>query len=297
MRLIGHLDNDKDARTFGDFLYVQGIETNLERDGEQWAIWVHDDDQLPQATKLLDEFRAAPDAARFQAGSPAEKLRQQTQAQDEAYQKRMVTGKKLFPGLASYGFGLVSYALIGGSILVFVLSQMGDNPERISGLFIERISTENGQLFAEKHFAAIRRGEFWRLVSPILIHFGFIHILFNMMWLRDLGNLFEARLGSLYFALFVLVVAAGSNLAEYVIGKHPLFGGMSGVVYALIGYAWIRGRFDPAAGITLDGQNLVYALVWFVICFTGMVGPIANWAHGGGLALGMLWAFIDSKRK
>ena len=45
MRLIGHLDNDKDARTFGDFLYVQQIETEFEREGNQWAVWVKADDR------------------------------------------------------------------------------------------------------------------------------------------------------------------------------------------------------------------------------------------------------------
>ena len=52
MRLIGHLDNDKDARTFGDFLYVQEIETEFEREGSQWAIWVKADDHIATATKL-----------------------------------------------------------------------------------------------------------------------------------------------------------------------------------------------------------------------------------------------------
>jgi GlpG protein len=97
--------------------------------------------------------------------------------------------------------------------------------------------------------------------------------------------------------VFVLVVAAASNLAEYSFGRTPRFGGMSGVVYALIGYAWIRGRFDPGAGIQLDRQNVIFALIWFVLCFTGLLGPIANYAHGAGLLLGMAWAFVDSKRK
>jgi GlpG protein len=137
----------------------------------------------------------------------------------------------------------------------------------------------------------------WRLVGPILIHFGFAHILFNMLWLRDLGCMFEARLKSWYFLVFVLVVAAASNLAQYAFSKQPMFGGMSGVNYALIGYVWIRGRFDPGAGLHLDQQSLILALIWFAACFTGYLGPIANYAHTAGLVLGMAWAFVDSKRK
>jgi GlpG protein len=297
MRVIGHLDNDKDARTFGDFLYVQGIENEAERDGERWALWVHSDDHIPDASKLLQEFRANPKDPRFQAGSPAEKLREQAKAEDATYRKRVVRGRKLFPGLTSYGFGIVSYALIVGSVIVFFLSRMGNDAERVMSLFITKWEVTGNNLVWQGRLPEVRQGEAWRLVTPILIHFGFAHILFNMLWLRDLGCLFEARLSSWYFGIFVLVVAAASNYAEYVLGGRPNFGGMSGVVYALIGYVWIRGRFDPGAGMFLDRQSLIFALIWFGACFTGFLGPIANFAHGAGLLLGMAWAFVDSKRK
>jgi GlpG protein len=298
MRLIGHLDNDKDARTFADFLYVQGIPTDTERDNEKWAIWVHEEEQLGAAKKLLDEFRTDPSAKKFQAGSPAEKLRQKAETENKAYRKRQIDGRTASFGLRQYGFGPVTYTLIIASIVVAVLSSLGQHKERIASLFIEQIYVDGSVLSgADRNFEAIRHGEVWRLVTPIIIHFGIFHILFNMMWLRDLGSLFEARLGSWYFAVFVLIVAVISNVAQYVVSHHPIFGGMSGVVYGLIGYAWIRGRFDPAAGIGLDKQTVIYAIVWFVLCFTNLLGPIANWAHAGGLAVGMGWAYIDAKRR
>lgn len=293
MRLIGHFNNDKDARTFGDFLYVQEIETDFEREGDQWAIWVRSDDHVATATQLLAEFRANPHNAKYQAGSPAAKLRAEAQAGDAAYRKRVVSGKKLLPGLTSHGFGVVTYALIAICVGVFLLSNFGRDLERVSGLFI---SVQNG------FFNEVRRGEVWRIVTPILIHFptsGILiaHILFNMMWLRDLGGLFEARLGSLYFAAFVLFAGAFSNTAEYWWQGQPVFGGMSGVNYALIGYCWVRGRFDPSAGIGLDRQSMIWAMIWFGACFTGFFGPIANTAHTSGLLLGAAWAFVDSKRR
>ena len=297
MRLIGHLDNDKDARTFGDFLYVQGIENEAERDGNRWAIWIHSDDQIPAASKLLGEFRANPAAPRFQSGSPATKLREQARADDNAYRKRVIESKKLFPGLTGYGFGFVTYALLAGSVIVFFLSRMGNNVESVAKLLIQDVDFSGTGVSWTRGFDELRRGELWRLVSPIFIHFGLPHILFNMLWLRDLGCLFEARLKSWYFLVFVIIVATASNLAQYILGKNPIFGGMSGVNYGLIGYVWIRGRFDPAAGLHLDRQSLIFALIWFGLCFTDLVGPIANYAHGGGLLLGMAWAFVDSKRK
>ncbi|HWN96368.1 MAG TPA: rhomboid family intramembrane serine protease [Methylomirabilota bacterium] len=287
MRLIGHFDNDKDARKFGDFLYVQGMETEFERDGSRWAVWIRSDDHVASASKLLEEYRVNPNDPKFEAGAPAEKLRQRAKSEDEEYQKRVVPGKKLFPGLTGRGFGFVSYGLIACCIVIFLMSGMGEDRERIAGLFI----TWEGGL------REIKRGEVWRLVSPILIHFSIMHILFNMLWMRDLGSLFEGRLGSGYFAVFVVIVGAVSNYAEYAISHHPMFGGMSGVVYGLIGYVWIRGHFDPGAGLHLDRQSLIFALIFFVLCFTRLLGPIANYAHGSGLLLGMAWAFVDSRRK
>jgi GlpG protein len=292
MRLIGHLDNDKDARTFGDFLYVQEIETEFEREGNQWAIWVRSDDHIATATRLLAEFRANPNDPKYEAGSPAAKLREQAKAEDEAYRKRVVPGKKLFPGLTSHGFGFVTYVLMAICVAVFLVSSFGQNSERISGLFL----TWEGGL------REVRQGQVWRLVTPIFIHYptgGIViaHILFNMLWLRDLGGLFEARLGSWYFLLFVVVIAALSNLAEYVVTHAGGIGGMSGVNYALIGYCWLRGRLDPASGIQLDRQSLIWALIFFAACFTGWIGPIANTAHTAGLLLGAGWAVVDSKRK
>jgi GlpG protein len=297
MRLIGHIESDKDARTFGDFLYVQGIENEAERDGNRWAIWVHSDDQIPVASKLLEEFRASPNDARFLAGSPAEKLREQAKARDEAYQKRVVSGKKLFPGLTSYGFGFVTYALILASAAIFLLSQMGDDLERLSLLLIQPIEVNGDMLSYFRNWSAVRHGEVWRLLTPIMIHFGFPHILFNMLWLRDLGSMFEARLSSSYLFVFVVVVAAASNAAQYFFTGQPVFGGMSGVNYALLGYVWIRGRFDPGAGLHIDRQSLLMSLIFFGLCFTPLIPRVANYVHVVGLVLGMAWAFVDSKRK
>jgi GlpG protein len=246
---------------------------------------------------LLEEFQANPADPRFQAGSPAARLREQAKATDDAYRKRVIESKKLFPGLAGYGFGFVTYALIVGSVIVFFLSRMGNNVESVAKLLIQDVDFSGTRIAWTRGFDELRRGELWRLITPILIHFGLPHILFNMLWLRDLGCMFEARLKSWYFLVFVIVVATASNLAQYIFGKSPLFGGMSGVNYGLIGYVWIRGRFDPAAGLHLDRQSLIFALIWFGLCFTNLVGPIANYAHGGGLLLGMAWAFVDSKRK
>jgi len=96
--------------------------------------------------------------------------------------------------------------------------------------------------------------------------------------------------------LLVLVIAAGSNLGEYWLGRTVTFGGMSGVLYGLLGYIWIRGKFDPGSGLFLHPTTVTMMLVWLVVCYTGYVGAIANAAHVVGLVIGMVWGCLSSLR-
>jgi len=133
------------------------------------------------------------------------------------------------------------------------------------------------------------------LVTPIFLHFGIIHIFFNMLWLRDLGSMIEARQGSWWLLLLVIVFGVFSNLAQY-LSYGGEFGGMSGVVYGLFGYVWIRGKLDPTSGLFLHQNIVVMMLVWLVVCMFGVFGAVANAAHAGGLLIGMAWGWFSSLR-
>lgn len=68
----------------------------------------------------------------------------------------------------------------------------------------------------------------------------------------------------------------------------PAFGGMSGVVFGLIGYAWMKGRTAPEDGIGLTQDQVVYSMFFLLICMSGALGPIANAAHLGGFLTGIV---------
>jgi GlpG protein len=117
-----------------------------------------------------------------------------------------------------------------------------------------------------------------------------------MLWLRDLGSMIEGRQSTGQLAVLVLTIAAGSNLAQFFYRGAPNFGGMSGVVYGLLGYIWLRGKFDPASGLFLHPSTVVMMLIWLVAGFTGVLGPIANFAHLAGLMMGVVWGYLSSLR-
>jgi GlpG protein len=131
----------------------------------------------------------------------------------------------------------------------------------------------------------------WRLVTPIFLHFGILHLLFNMYMLYDFGRLVEGRRGTLRFGLLVLVIAALSNYGQFYFmfldRTYPSFGGMSGVIYGLFGYAWMKSRYEPTAEIFVHPNTVVLLIIWFILCLVGVIPNVANWAHGVGLAVGM----------
>lgn len=142
----------------------------------------------------------------------------------------------------------------------------------------------------------LSQGELWRLWTPAVVHFSLPHALFNALGIWIIGRSLEARAGSGWFALLVLLSAPASNLAQYFWSPHTLFGGMSGVVYALVGAAVVIRRWQPEWRDVPDSL-LWLAVVWLLVCMLGVVdyfiaGGIANAAHIGGFAAGLLLGLL-----
>lgn len=296
MRLIGHLPEETSARTFGDYLYVQGVENNVEEDpGHGWALWIVDEDKISQATELLAKFLASPADPKYQSQAKgASQLRSREEKAQVEWQKRLRQRRHLFRPLRDYGFGVVTYALIVISAGVFLYSKFGTETERVSALFMTGIEHSDDYITWVKGLPEIRHGEIWRLFTPMFIHMTVLHIIFNMLWLRDLGSMVEARQSPWYLLGLVLGFAALSNLAQYA-WAGPSFGGMSGVVYGLLGYVWVRGKVDPGSGLYLHQSTVTMMLIWLGIGFLG-VFHMANGAHLGGLVAGVGWGYLSSLR-
>lgn len=135
-------------------------------------------------------------------------------------------------------------------------------------------------------------GQYWRLITPIFIHFGVFHIAFNGLWLWEFGRRIETLAGSFHFLMLMLVIAVVSNYCQYLWDGPSLFGGMSGVLYGLLGYIWIRNLIAPSASLRLPRGIIGFMLVWLAVCMSGAItflfgAGIANAAHVSGLLAGM----------
>ena len=149
------------------------------------------------------------------------------------------------------------------------------------------------QLRGEEIFFQNFNGQYWRLVTPVFLHFGWLHIVFNSLWLWDLGRRVEQVLGHFNMFMLFLAIAMVSNISQFAFGGAGLFGGMSGVVYGLLGFSWVAPLLQPGWHIQPSSPIMLFMVGWLVACMAGLVevlgfGAIANAAHVGGLLCGAL---------
>ena len=284
MRSIGEIDNEDQAKRFGDYLLVSGIPCDIEDEEDgTWSIWLHDDDQIEKAEAELSQFNQEPEDPRYKKAK--------TKA-DELAAKRQIDVRTQVFGQETGATPYLTYFMIGLCVLAAFFTKVGTAPEANAQWTITEYVKDGSMIRWLPGLPEIKSGHLWRVITPIFLHFGFMHIIFNLYWLHYLGGGLEGRLGMFKFALFILFTAALSNIGQYIVEGSPSFGGMSGVNYALFGYIWIRGDRDPSFGIQLDRSTITLLLIWFAICFTGLVGNIANTAHTVGLVAGAAWGWL-----
>ncbi len=300
MRRLASFDDPVVARALCEVLYAANIDSDL-REGPERAmtVWVLGEHDMARAQSILEAFVEQPDARAIavERARARERLESERAADSAAqpaspgtpqvYQQKTLRQRIIESP--------VTFGLIGVCIVVALVTQLGGNAELVSHLTIASFE-RNGGMVRWYGYRDLMQGELWRVVTPIFIHFGPFHLLFNSFWMNDLGAPTERFQGRVRFALFVLWSAAVSNIAQLVLGHSPTFGGMSGVVYAFVGYLWARGRADPASGIYLPGRLVVFFVAWMALGFSELLdeylGPMANYCHLGGFVAGAVYGYV-----
>lgn len=292
MRRIGAIPNEQDANRFRDYLLTLGIKAEVNAGEQACTVWGLDEDRIAQARSELAEFEQSPRAEKYAAAvQAAQERRNEEVNQALAASKLHVRLQERWdrPLVAQIP---VTLLMIGICVVIAVMSGFGQKIEQGSfayGLYISKWVV--GPTLGE-----VRSGQIWRLVTPMFLHFSFWHLLFNMYILYLLGGWVESNKGPVKFLALVLVVAAASNLAQY-IDTGPAFGGMSGVDFGLFGYVWMKSKYAPEEGFDLPREVVVQFMVWMLLCVTGVIGhlvkaEIANTAHIVGMLAGMILAIV-----
>ncbi len=142
----------------------------------------------------------------------------------------------------------------------------------------------------------------WRWITPIFVHYGVVHLVFNCAVVLELGRRVESGAGSRRFLQLVLVLAVVSNLGQYAVVPNPNFGGLSGVAYGLLGYVLARNRLRPDETCWQLPAGIAGSLLFFLVLFTTGITEsfnlyVANGAHWGGLLTGAVYAWLFDRLK
>jgi GlpG protein len=181
------------------------------------------------------------------------------------------------------------------TMIAAAITMLGENFETIRWFSFGDFRIDGEYAYFSTLEQTLAAGEWWRLVTPIFVHFGFLHLAMNSMWYWELGRRIEYRQGALMLLGLTLVFGVVSNVAQYTYGGPGIFGGLSGVLYGLLGHCWLFQKLSPDEAYRLPPGVVVLMLVWLVVCLTGVIEvvsfgalAIANAAHVGGLVAGCL---------
>lgn len=201
-----------------------------------------------------------------------------------------------------------TYTLVGINCAVWLLMVLsGVNP-------VTPTTTNLYVWGANNAGAVILNGEWWRIVSAMFVHGGFLHLALNMWCLWNLGLLAEPLMGTFgVFAVYILTGAAGNLLSTFrnflspihEAGAivYPVGVGASGAVFGIAGALIVLLKSTrlpvPHGELKKLRRSVIYfAVINLVIGLSINVGTgyfgsgiaVDNWAHLGGCASGLLFA-------
>ncbi|KAA8996492.1 rhomboid family intramembrane serine protease GlpG [Affinibrenneria salicis] len=267
------LSSPRLAQAFVDYMRIRNIDLEMRIQGEEAELWLADDSRQQEVREALDDFLRDPLHPRYQAAS------WQTGSTSPAIRYPRVDVMQNLRRQA----GTLTWLVTGLALLVYVLMLLPGDDRLMRWL---SWPANGAQYF-----------QVWRWFSHALLHFSLLHILFNLMWWWYLGGQMEKALGSARLLTLTLLSALLSGMVQsWFSGIY--FGGLSGVVYALMGYVWLRGERQPGGPLFLPRGMMIFALLWLIVGYFDILGlSIANAAHVMGLVVGLAMAFWDTRTR
>lgn len=267
------LNNARVAQAFIDYMASRHISIQMSPEGEgRVALWLIDAQHQVETEAELNRFLSEPNHKRYQAASwdVAETRKNQFHYHTPSFLS-MIKAKA----------GPVTLSIMLLCVAIFALQQLGFNQ----------------QIFQMLHFPALdgQQWQLWRWLSHAVLHFSVMHIAFNILWWWQLGGDIEKKLGGLKLLQIFAISSALSGAGQYWV-EGANFGGLSGVVYALVGYLWVVSTKAPQLGLTIPRQIVGFMLVWLVLGYMQPFMAIANTAHLAGLIAGVGIGWIDSMK-
>ena len=272
-----HLKDRNIALLFSNYLHSLGIQSQLKSSQDEGHVIYCPEDKLAQAKVEFDVFIANPYADKYQKA--AWDIGETVSLNTDDY-----TLVKSFKESFLAHAGIVTLVTFTLCWIVFIGSELGWSRDIFNALqFYPQLSMD--AFLAEP----------LRLIGPAFFHFSLLHIVFNTMWWWQLGGSIEQSLGKTTLINLLLISAIVSNVGQYLVSGAN-FGGLSGVVYALVGFVWWFGYLAPERGLSLAKPIVAFLLFWLVLGFVDLLPVnVANTAHLLGLLSGCFLALFTVK--
>ncbi|MFK7863949.1 MAG: rhomboid family intramembrane serine protease [Pseudohongiellaceae bacterium] len=179
----------------------------------------------------------------------------------------------------------VTALLFGLCVVVAVVSGLGASPSKVSFLFYPFVASDGLLLLLSELNNPLKAIQ---TLTPIFLHFGELHLVFNMLWLWYFGRQLESVQSKSSFIAVVLITAFVSNTTQYMLNDANNFGGMSGVVYGLVGYSWMIHKLMPKSYLVLTPNMMTFFVLALVLMEVFASSMVATGAHVGGLLAGLV---------
>lgn len=196
-------------------------------------------------------------------------------------------------GFGSRRMNAVTIALITINVAVAV-AELG-----INGKFAPNWIFDHGALIGngcciDNHLVGVAHGDWWRLVTSMFLHGGYLHIALNMYSLYYVGSILEIQIGRWQFLLLYLGSGIAGSAGALVWSPLSPTVGASGAIFGILGALFILER---RGSIATEGQ--IAGLIVLNLVFTfALSSYISVGAHVGGLIGGviLMWLFQQSRR-
>tara|TARA_Y100000296_G_scaffold83572_1_gene114693 strand:+ start:199 stop:1062 length:864 start_codon:yes stop_codon:yes gene_type:complete len=264
------------AHLLANYLTSQQINANVVQHEKEFVVVLDNSEHIDRAKVIAEDFLANPTNPKYQQAAWDSGKNVQLAPSGNGFAL-----SKIMSDAVKAPFTSVVFVLCAA---VYLLSLFGLFAPIAQHLLMQPFS-----VLAQNH-------EWWRLLGPAFIHFSALHIIFNLLWWGMLGAKIERTLGISMLLIVFLVSATISNAAQALFsdpvqGSLFLFGGLSGVVYAVMGFVWWLGWLRPSWGLSLPNSIVGFMLVWLVLGYADILWVnMANAAHTAGLISGCLLA-------
>ncbi len=269
---------DIDLGLFSAYLHQSGIAHRITLEGVNQVVWVERDSDREPVVRLYQEV------------SSGRLVLQDTRGQRTG---RLTAASRLVANIWQYP---ITMSLVALNLLVFPFSLeffRGDTHGLFARLMLTDFEIIDGTVLFSDLADTLANGEYWRLITPMFVHFGWMHIVFNLLWVWEIGRRIELVNGSSVLLLVTLTSSLCADMLQYFLSGPGLFGGMSGVVFGYLGHTLVWDRLVPQKPTGVRSGIYVFMLVFLVAGFSGAIdllglGSLANGAHLGGLLGGIL---------